>query len=125
MEKVRRIVFLFISLLVLLPLVSCQDKMVINNAFVYLVHENCYVCGKIGLYNNGDPIIISENTYQWQIVFVGDYSEEIVAVPNKGYKFVSWSDGLTTPNRKDLANNKNDSGPVLYYAYFEVDNGHS
>ena len=123
MEKIKRLFVSSICLLALLPLTSCEKKIVVNNAFVYLVHDSCYNYGRIGALINGKPIVNIENFYQWQSVFVGEYSQEVVAVPNNGYKFVKWSDGLATISRKDLATNDNDNGPVVFYAYFEVDNG--
>lgn len=36
-----------------------------------------------------------------QIITSGDNAEPVTAVPNEGYEFVKWSDGLTTPERQD------------------------
>ena len=93
-----------------MPLAICstgcsREPIVINNAIVYLVHEDCYSYGKI-------------NGTQWQTVFVGEYSSEVEAVPNKGYVFVKWSDGKIDSRRSDLAESKNVNGPVLFYAFF-------
>ena len=122
MEKIKRLLFSSICLVALVPLASCEKRIVVNNAFAYLVHDSCYNFGKIGIFVNGEPVVYYENYYQWQVVFIGEYSQEVVAVPNSGYKFVKWSDGLTTINRKDLSTNDNDKGPVVFYAYFEVNN---
>ena len=39
----------------------------------------------------------------FQTVYAGYYGSEVVAVPDDGYKFVGWSDGIMTPARKDIA----------------------
>ena len=49
-----------------------------------------------------------------QSVNYGDYSSECEAVPNKGYKFVSWDDGVLTEKRKDIAKEN-----IEYKAVFE------
>ena len=36
-----------------------------------------------------------------QIIASGDNAEPVMAVPNEGYEFVKWTDGQTTPERKD------------------------
>ena len=99
-------IFLYILLTPFIVL-GCKERIVVNNAYVYLVHDDSYGCGLI----SGE---------QWQSVFVGEYSTEVIAIPNDGYRFLEWSDGLKTPNRTDLASNDNDSGPIVFYAYFEV-----
>ena len=109
MGKIKKLFISSICLLSLIPLASCEKKIVVNNSFVYLVHESCFDCGTI----RGE---------QWQSVFIEEYSSEVVAVPKDGYKFVKWSDSLTTISRRDLATNSNDFGPVVFYAYFEVNN---
>ncbi|MBE6544272.1 MAG: hypothetical protein E7675_07710 [Ruminococcaceae bacterium] len=38
-----------------------------------------------------------------QTLFEGEIFETVVAVPDDGYEFVSWSDGVTTPERTDTA----------------------
>lgn len=125
MEKIRRLFLSYICVLAILPVIGCSKKIVVNNAFVYLVHDSCYDYGKIGIIINGKTVVQYENYYQWQSVYVGEYSLEVVAVPNNGYKFIKWSDGLTTISRKDLAINENDSTPVVIYAFFEVENGYN
>jgi len=121
MEKVRKLLLSSLCLLSLLPASGCKDKIVVNNAFVYLVHESCYSYGHIGILVDGEPVYYTQdNYYQWQSVLVGEYSQEVVAIPNPGYKFIVWSDGCKEVLRKDLATNENDNGPVVFYAFFEV-----
>lgn len=110
MEKIRKLLLSSLCLLSLLSATGCKEKIVVNNAFVYLVHDSCYHYGTI----SGE---------QWQSVFVDEYSTEVTAVPKNGYRFIEWSDGLTTSSRKDLAVNDNSNGPVTYYAYFEAIDG--
>ena len=99
--------------MILSGLFSCsQDPIVINNAIIYLVHESCYSFGTI-------------EGQQWQPVYVGEYSSEVVAVPKTGYRFLRWSDGLKSARRKDLAEPKNSDGPLLFYAYFELNDATS
>ena len=38
-----------------------------------------------------------------QTVLGGESSETVVAIPDKGYKFVAWTDGVTTAERSDIA----------------------
>lgn len=52
-----------------------------------------------------------------QYVDAGFYSTEVVAVPEKGYKFVGWSDGVMTESRTDLA--KADLTVVANFALYE------
>lgn len=110
MEKVRKLLLSSLCLLSLLPATGCKDKIVVNNAFVYLVHDSCIGYG-----------IISGK--QWQPVYIDEYSTEVTAIPKNGYKFIEWSDGDKKPTRKDLAINNNDKGPVIFYAYFEAIDG--
>lgn len=109
MEKIKRLFISSICLLALLPLTSCEKKIVVNNAFVYLVHESCFDYGTI----QGE---------QWQSVYVNESTTLVIATPKDGYKFVKWNDGLKEPSRTDKWSSSNNSGPVLYYAYFEVNN---
>lgn len=51
---------------------------------------------------------------QWEVL-AGNDSEQVVALPAKGWAFDRWSDGLTTPYRWD----KNVSGNILVYAIFK------
>lgn len=106
MEKIRKLLLSSVCLLSLLPASGCKEKIVINNAFVYLVHDSCYNYGTI----SGE---------QWQSVFVDEYSTEVIAVPKEGHIFLYWSDGITDCKRCDLASHKNDNGPVVVYAYFK------
>ncbi len=122
MEKIRRIFLSSICFLISLSVAACNNKFVVNNVFVYLVHEDCISMGKIGIIVDGKPTWYSESTYQWQSVFVGERSQEVAAMPNAGYQFIKWSDGNTNISRSDLASNDNFSGPVVYYALFEVIN---
>ena len=36
-----------------------------------------------------------------QIVVSGEDGQEVTAIPNEGYNFIKWSDGLKTPSRRD------------------------
>ena len=36
-----------------------------------------------------------------QIVISGEDGQEVTAIPNEGYNFIQWSDGIKTPNRRD------------------------
>lgn len=104
----RIVVTLLAPFLFLTP--SCDRTIVVNNAFVYLVAEECYEYGSI----NGE---------QWQPVYVGEFSSIVTAVPKEGFVFAGWSDGLLTASRTDLAKPENGNGPVVFYALFEVNNG--
>lgn len=92
-----------------LSLSACKDEIVINNAFIYLVDESCIDQG----YIEGS---------KWQTVYIDNYSSSVTAVAKDGYKFVSWSDGNLNPTRSDLSSKENNNGPIIYYAYFEVNN---
>ena len=97
---------------------GCSNKIVINNAFEYLVQPEDFVYGYFGM--SGEASI---ETYSYQSIFVGEYSKEVTAYVtqaglNAGYKFVSWSDGNTNPTRKDLAKAENGNGPIVFYANF-------
>lgn len=101
--------FIIPFLLFPLSLLGCKDEIVVNNVFVYLVDEKCINQGYIE--GNG-----------WQSVYLNDYSSSVTAVANDGYKFISWSDGNINATRSDLATKNNNNGPIIYYAYFEVNN---
>lgn len=111
----------FSILLVMLSLlsVSCSNKIVLNNVFIYTVNPNDYIYGYFGV--SGDE---KSNEYSYQSVFVGEYSKEVTAYvtangQKAGYVFVSWSDGNTNPTRKDLAIQENADSPIVFYAHFE------
>ena len=36
-----------------------------------------------------------------QVVKKGEFGSEVTAIPYDGFEFIKWSDGLTTPSRKD------------------------
>lgn len=36
-----------------------------------------------------------------QVINKGEFGSEVIAIPYDGFEFVKWSDGLTTPSRKD------------------------
>lgn len=55
-----------------------------------------------------------------QSVKNGYYGSEVVAVPNEGYKFAGWSDGVTTKARSDIS-----KGNMTVVAYFALDDGNS
>ncbi len=55
-----------------------------------------------------------------QSVKNGYYGSEVVAVPNTGYKFAGWSDGVTTAARSDIS-----KGNMSVIAYFTLDDGNS
>ena len=73
-----------------------QDKNIIANMtvtaqFERLNYKLSYAAGKGG-YLKG-----TSN----QTVSYGESGESVTAIPNVGYKFVSWSDGIETPERQD------------------------
>ena len=104
--KRRSLVFGITLCLTLGFLTACNQKpVVINNAIVYLVDENCLNFGTI-------------SGQQWQIVLVGEYSTEVCAVPRNGYAFEGWSDGLTELSRFDLSSEEFIEGPRVFYARF-------
>jgi uncharacterized repeat protein (TIGR02543 family) len=51
------------------------------------------------LYKGGGTII----GQAVQTVIKGTYGTEVTAIAANGYEFVKWSDGLTTPSRKDMS----------------------
>lgn len=40
-----------------------------------------------------------------QLIKEGEFGSEVTAIPYNGFEFVKWSDGLTTPSRKDKSTN--------------------
>ena len=52
-----------------------------------------------------------------QFVDSGHYGSTVIAVPDPGYKFIGWSDGVTTEDRKDLA--KEDMTVIAYFDVYE------
>ena len=98
---------ILVLLLLIVSISSCTDKLVVNNAFVYLVRDDCYQGGMI----EGE---------QWQSVLIDNYSSQVTAIPNNGYKFVGWSDGLKETTRHDRASSNNNEGPIVFYAIFEI-----
>lgn len=51
---------------------------------------------------------------QIQIVDEGTDSEMVIAIPNNGYEFVGWSDGVETAERIDISV-KNDIDVTAYF----------
>jgi len=78
---------LSISLLTLSTLLfcSCSRSLVLNH---YLVYEA------------GDGGTISGSVVQ--VIIDGKDGTTVTAVPNNGYYFLSWSDGVTTAARTDV-----------------------
>ncbi len=64
-------------------------------------------------YNAGEGGYVSGNTCQ--NITSGQSGSEVTAKPNFGYKFIKWSDGLTTATRKDI----NCTNDLLVNAIFE------
>ena len=85
MRRKKRIFTFLLILLIALPitlLVSCYaNKIEIS----YCTDGNGYISGK----NN-------------QYIPLGASAEKVSAIANEGYEFVSWSDGVTEKERKDL-----------------------
>lgn len=64
-------------------------------------------------YVAGDNGTIIGNSYQ--SCLQGESSDEVTAVPNNGYHFVCWSDGVLAPNRID-SNIQNDITVTAWFA---------
>lgn len=89
MKKYRLILLVIssvLSLIALLTLFGCKP----NEATIaeYLVKYE----------TDGNGTINGEAT---QIVVEGEDCSQVTAVPDEGYEFVTWSDGITTPERQD------------------------
>ena len=89
MKKYRLILLVIssvLSLIALLTLFGCKP----NEATIaeYLVKYE----------TDGNGTINGEAT---QIVVEGEDCSQVTAVPDEGYEFVKWSDGITTPERQD------------------------
>ena len=89
MKKYRLILLVIssvLSLIALLTLFGCKP----NEATIaeYLVKYE----------TDGNGAINGEAT---QIVVEGEDCSQVTAVPDEGYEFVTWSDGITTPERQD------------------------
>ena len=87
-----------------------QDKNIIANKTVTAQFERInytlsYAAGE------GGYLIGTSN----QTVNYGESGESVTAIPNVGYRFVSWSDGITTPERLD----KNITADKTVTAQFE------
>lgn len=78
---------------------GCSDVEYINYSVVYYASEG----GKI-----------METGMDIQTVFRGEDAVEVEAVPNDGYVFVIWSDGLETATRQDKHIHEN----LFITAYF-------
>jgi hypothetical protein len=69
-----------------------DDKTVTANFILLPTYTLTYIAGAGGT--------LTGNTSQ--TVIQGNNGSQVTAVPNTGYYFLSWSDGLTTPSRTDL-----------------------
>ena len=76
--------FLFLTLSVLL-LSACSRSAVLNHYLVYEAGDGGSVSGAVV-----------------QVIINGKDGTLVTAVPNSGYAFVSWSDGVLTAARTDL-----------------------
>lgn len=82
--KAKRILFSLSSLLILL-LSSCSRSEVLNHYLVYEAGAGGTLTGEVV-----------------QTIINGKDGTTVTAVPNSGYLFVSWSDGVLTPARTDV-----------------------
>lgn len=96
--------FILISSLLSLFLSGCNKRVTINVFIYYKVSETCEKMGFI-------------KGQSRQIPYCGDYTVEVTATPNAGYKFVEWSDGNKSASRKDKAT---EVAMTIYFATFDV-----
>ena len=82
--KRKRPSFLIISLIGLF-LMSCSRTEVLNHYLVYEAGEGGTISGSVV-----------------QTIINGKDGTTVTAVPNSGYLFVSWSDGVLTASRTDI-----------------------
>lgn len=93
----------FHILLVTTCLFSCTNTKTVNSFIFYKVSDKCLKMG-----------YIEGNVRQAPIV--GDYTTSVTAIPNEGYVFVEWDDGLKEAERSDLST---DGFFIIYTASFE------
>lgn len=93
----KRMVFLFPLLLA--PSFGCHETVYMDFALIYYASE-------------GGSIVEPWNDIQ--VVYRGHDGAEVTAVPNAGYVFVEWSDGLPTATRQD----KNIQESIVVTAFF-------
>jgi uncharacterized repeat protein (TIGR02543 family) len=91
---------------------SRTDVNVVRNINVIAVFSNTYTLN----YTAGTGGTISGVTPQ--TVIYGSNGTEVTAIPDTGYHFVDWSDGVTTAARTDL----NVTGDIIVTANFALDN---
>ena len=94
--------FILIFSLVALFLSGCNKKTTINVFVFYKVSDSCEKMGSIKGTRRQTP-------------YFGDYTTEVTAVANAGYRFVTWNDGNTNATRKDKAT---DQAMTIYCATF-------
>jgi hypothetical protein len=81
----KKACFLSLLSLSLLLLGSCSRTRVVNHYLVYEAGDGGTVSGTVV-----------------QTIMSGKDGSAVTAVPNSGYSFVSWSDGVSTASRKDI-----------------------
>ncbi|MCM1440166.1 MAG: InlB B-repeat-containing protein [Roseburia sp.] len=86
MRRIKSIIFVLISFVIILTMSACNPFKVTPAQYTLV-----YMPGAGGK-------IMGE---QIQIVDEGDDAETVTAVPNTGYEFVGWSDGVKTAERTD------------------------
>lgn len=93
--KKNKLKFLFIIFFIII-LIGCSKRT--KKYLRYASQKGGYIVG------NTEQLIEKDIEY-----------ESVIAVPNEGYRFVKWSDGLTTPERKDY----NIITETTFTAFFE------
>ena len=74
------------------PPIVCTDNFEVKASFTPLDYTVKYLA------NSQEGTISGERL---QYVFHGRHASTVIAIPNYGYKFLQWSDGLLTPERTD------------------------
>ncbi len=108
----------------------------LNETKLYLLNQYYYEGEKVGIpidfwkgniqvraiyctYEGDDPSVfagrVDGDTMVTKFTMFGSDMEPVTATPNPGYRFVKWSDGVTTPTRQD----KNVTSFVYIKAIFE------
>jgi hypothetical protein len=77
-----------------------------------------YAAGENGRIRISGPNSAIDSREYSLTVLTGRYGAEVTAVPDSGYRFFGWGDGLGSPSRRDIA-----EGDMEYKAFFEPDNG--
>ena len=75
-----------------MPNIPVNTKIVCVNNVITRCYSLAYAAGANGSITG----VVS------QTILDGNSGSEVTATPNSGYKFVSWSDGITTAARTDI-----------------------